>query len=183
MTPFRFASFISSDCRSVEKVIQKSSLSRIRLKQLATVLVIAISALMLSFPNQSDAIGSLRKNGSDIFRNRCTVCHGVDGSGNTELGKKLQTPDLRSDEVQKLSDDELLEIITHGKGAMPAFKKKLSPDSIQQVIIHLRNLRKEAKKAKVYTETYTDARIAQAHGIEFNIASRSPGKICGERNK
>ncbi len=76
----------------------------------------------------------------DVFKTRCAVCHAVDGSGHTTQGKKLKTPDLRSDEVRKLSDDELLEIIRHGKGEMPAFQKKLSQESIQQVIMRLRNL-------------------------------------------
>ena len=140
--------------------MQKCSLSWIRLKHLATVLVITAPVLMLSFPNQSDAIGTVRSNGSDIFRTRCSICHGVDGSGNTDWGKKLKAPDLRSGDVEKLTDDELVEIITHGRGAMPAFKKKLTRDSIQQVISHLRNLRNlrnQAKKAKVHTEIYTGA--------------------------
>jgi mono/diheme cytochrome c family protein len=118
-------------------------LSPIRLKQLATALVVTAAALMIFLPNRSHAIGSARSNGSDIFRTRCTVCHGVDGNGHTELGKKLKTPDLRSDEVQKLSDDELLEIIMDGKGEMPGFQKKLTRDGIQQVILHLRKLDKE----------------------------------------
>ena len=119
-------------------------LSRIRLKQLAAVVITAATALTIFLPNRSDAIGSVRNNGSDIFRTRCSVCHGVDGNGHTELGKKLKTPDLRSDEVQKRSDDELLEIITDGKGEMPGFEKKLTPDGIQQVILHLRKLARES---------------------------------------
>jgi mono/diheme cytochrome c family protein len=118
-------------------------LSPIRLKHLTAALVITATALMIFLPNRSGAIASVRNSGSDIFRTRCTVCHGVDGIGHTELGKKLKTPDLRSDEVQKLSDDELLEIIMDGKGEMPGFERKLTRDDIQQVILHLRKLAKE----------------------------------------
>ena len=118
--------------------------SPIRVKPLVTALVITAAALMIFLPNRSDAIGIMRNNGSDIFRTRCTVCHGVNGNGQTELGKRLKTPDLRSDEVQKLSDDELLEIITDGKGEMPGFEKKLTGEDIQQVILHLRKLAKES---------------------------------------
>jgi hypothetical protein len=38
----------------------------------------------------------------------------------------MNIPDLRSDGVQRHSDDELTEVITRGKGDMPAFGKKLS---------------------------------------------------------
>ena len=118
--------------------------SPIKKKQLATFLLITAAALTIYLPNRSDAIGSVCNNGSDIFRARCAVCHGVNGNGHTELGKRLKTPDLRSDEVQKLSDDELLDIITDGKGEMPGFEKKLTGENIQQVILHLRKLCKES---------------------------------------
>ena len=119
------------------------SVSTIRLKQLVPVLVITLAALTWLFPRQSNAIGASRSNGSDIFRNKCTICHGADGSGRTELGKKFEIPDLRSDEVQKLTDEELLKIIAEGNGAMPSFDKKLSREGIQQVVLHLRKLAKE----------------------------------------
>ncbi|SRR6266851_683701 len=112
-----------------------------KLKQFASAVLITALSLMLFSHNRSEATGTMRASGSDIFKTRCAVCHGVDGSGRTTLGKKLKAPDLRSDEVQKLSNDELLEIIKDGKGAgMPAFEKKLSQESVQQVIIYLRNL-------------------------------------------
>jgi len=116
------------------------AVSWIKIKPFASAVLITAPSLMLFSPNRSEAIGTMRDSGSDIFKTRCAVCHGVDGSGHTTQGKKLKTPDLRSDEVQKLADDKLLEIIRHGKGEMPAFQKKLSQESIQQVIIHLRNL-------------------------------------------
>jgi mono/diheme cytochrome c family protein len=114
--------------------------SWIKLKQVAPAMLITAASLMLFSSNRSEAISTMKDNGSDIFRARCAVCHGLDGSGNTTQGKKLNARDLRSDDVQQLSDDELLEIIAHGKGEMPAFQKKLSQESIKQVIIHVRKL-------------------------------------------
>src|SRR5260370_35050364 len=111
-----------------------------KLKQFASAVLITALSLMLFSHNRSEA-GTMRGSGSDIFKTRCAVCHGLDGSGRTTQGKKLKTPDWRSHDVQKLSNDELLEIIKDGKGAgMPAFEKKLSQESVQQVIIYLRNL-------------------------------------------
>ena len=116
------------------------AVSWIKIKPFASAVLITAPSLMFFSPNRSEAIGIMRDDGNDTFKTRCAVCHGLDGSGQTTQGKKLKTPDLRSDEVQKLADDKLLEIIRHGKGEMPAFQKKLSQESIQQVIIHLRNL-------------------------------------------
>ena len=78
--------------------------------------------------------------GENIFRAKCAICHGVDGSGRTPNGKKLKVPDLRSDEVQKRPDDELSDIIMNGKRDMPPFEKKVSGDKLQQVIIYVRSL-------------------------------------------
>ena len=117
---------------------------QVSVKQLAIILVMMTSTFMLSLSNQGHAKDAKPRIGEDIFRNRCTVCHGLDGSGHTTLGKKLRIPDLRSDKVQKQSDDELLEVITNGQGDMPAFKKKLSRDSIYQVIKHVRKLEKDS---------------------------------------
>lgn len=114
--------------------------SLIKLRQFALAVLITTLSLMLFWPHGSEATGTMRDSGSDIFRSRCAICHGVDGSGHTEQGRKLKTPDLRSDEVQKLTDDDLLDVITFGKNEMPAFQKKLSREDVQQVIIHLRKL-------------------------------------------
>lgn len=50
----------------------------------------------------------------ETYKTQCSSCHGMDGSGATTAGKKLATPDLRSQRVQDLSDEELFQTIAHG---------------------------------------------------------------------
>ena len=83
--------------------------------------------------------------GEERFKSTCVLCHGEDGSGNTTLGKQLQAPDLRSAAVQKLSDSELLHIISNGKGNMPAFQNQFSEKEISELVAHIRKLGKAAK--------------------------------------
>ncbi len=83
--------------------------------------------------------------GETRFKSTCILCHGEDGSGNTTLGKQLQAPDLRSAAVQKLSDSELLHIISNGKGNMPAFQNQFSEKEIQELVAHIRELGKAKK--------------------------------------
>jgi cytochrome c6 len=78
-----------------------------------------------------------------VFKSKCVMCHGEDGSGNTPSGKALKAKDLRSDEVQKNSDAELTEVITKGRNKMPAFGQKLKPDQIQQLVAYIRHLGKK----------------------------------------
>jgi mono/diheme cytochrome c family protein len=80
---------------------------------------------------------------SATFRGKCVMCHGPDGGG-SEVGKTMHVPDLRSPEVQKLPDTQLVQIISDGKGGMPPFKNSLSQDQVHSLVGYIRSLR--AKK-------------------------------------
>jgi mono/diheme cytochrome c family protein len=77
-----------------------------------------------------------------VYKTNCTLCHSADGSGSSPTGKALKAKDLRSDEVQKSADTDLASIITNGKGKMPAFGKKLSPDAVKSLVSYIRALPK-----------------------------------------
>ena len=75
-----------------------------------------------------------------VYKAKCAACHGADGAGQTPMGKKMNLRDLRSPEVQKQSNVELLKIVTDGKGKMPAYKTKLSADELKGLVEYLREL-------------------------------------------
>lgn len=52
----------------------------------------------------------------DLYKLLCSSCHGMDGSGSTPSGKKMGAVDLRSPEVQSLSDEDLFKTIAYGVG-------------------------------------------------------------------
>jgi len=81
--------------------------------------------------------------GASLFKAKCAACHGTDGSGNTAIGKSMKLRDLSSPEVQKQSDAELTAITANGKGAMPAYKDKLTSDQIKQIVGYMRELAKK----------------------------------------
>ena len=81
--------------------------------------------------------------GKDLFTGKCAMCHGADGTGNTAMGKRFNIQNLRSPEIQKRSDAELAATITKGKNKMPAFEGKLTPDQVNNVIAHIRELQKQ----------------------------------------
>jgi len=76
---------------------------------------------------------------SAMFRTKCAMCHGQDGSG-SDVGKTMNAPDLRSPAVQKLPDAELAKVISDGKGGMPPFKSSLSEDQIHALVKQIRSL-------------------------------------------
>lgn len=84
--------------------------------------------------------------GETIFKSKCVLCHGADGTGNTPLGKQLQAANLCSKDVQSKKNAELHKIIHDGQTNMPAFAEQLTDEQIDQVIKYVRTLGKGAKK-------------------------------------
>jgi len=80
--------------------------------------------------------------GANIYKMKCSACHGSNGAGDTMLGKNLKLRSLASDQVQKQSDDELAAIISRGKNRMPAFDRKLSKEQIGDVVKYIRSLKR-----------------------------------------
>jgi mono/diheme cytochrome c family protein len=79
----------------------------------------------------------------DVYLDKCAVCHAKDGSGNTVKGRKLKVKDLRGPEAQKLSEAEMIEIVSKGKGKdMDGFQKELGSDMIKQIVQYYRTLAK-----------------------------------------
>lgn len=58
--------------------------------------------------------------GKAAFDKSCKSCHGPDGAGNPAIAKmfKVDMRDLKSADVQAMSDADLMKIITDGKGKM-----------------------------------------------------------------
>src|SRR6267378_558889 len=103
-------------------------------------LPVVVSVLLLL------TVSSLRANpGPDkaataaTFRTKCAMCHGPDGAGSA-VGKSMNVPDLRSSVVQNTADAELAQVISNGKGGMPAFKSSLSDDQIHALVTYVRSL-------------------------------------------
>ena len=103
-------------------------------------LAILILAAIIGVPGSDQAAGSQASPGKAIFSTKCAICHGQDGSGNTPTGKNLKIKDLRSPEVQHMSDADLNNVVSKGKGKMPAYEKSLGADKITQVVAYIREL-------------------------------------------
>jgi cytochrome c6 len=81
------------------------------------------------------------QNASDLYKSKCSTCHGADGTG-TAMGKKLGALDFHSAEVRKMSDAALVNTITNGRDKMPSFGKSLKAEDIQGLVAFIRTLQK-----------------------------------------
>jgi mono/diheme cytochrome c family protein len=104
------------------------------IRQFITAGALSFVALVTAVQAQSDA--------TTIYKARCAMCHSADGSADTQIGKTLHAKDLRSEEVQKMSDADISGVITKGNGAMPSFGSQLSPEDIHKLVDYVRDLGK-----------------------------------------
>jgi len=97
-----------------------------------TVAVAALATIIfLSAPAKADNTAGA------TFKTKCAMCHGPDGKGETATGKTMKAKDFASEEVQKMSDEDLTEAISKGKGKMPAYKT-LTPDQVKDLVGYVR---------------------------------------------
>jgi mono/diheme cytochrome c family protein len=85
----------------------------------------------------------VRADGAADFKAKCAMCHGADGTGSTATGKALHVRDLASAGVQGQTDPQLTDIVTNGKGKMPAYKGKLTDPQIKELVGFIRSLAKK----------------------------------------
>ena len=78
----------------------------------------------------------------DLFLDKCSVCHGPDGTGKTAKGKKLKVKDVHQT-VATESEADMTKIVTEGKGTdMDAFGKDLNAAQIKGLVAYYRSLAK-----------------------------------------
>jgi cytochrome c6 len=104
------------------------------LSRMLFVMLVVVGLTVFSAP-ASRAQGA----GATLFKTKCVVCHGADGTG-SPMGKKLGVRNLASAEVQSQSDAQLAEVVTKGKNKMPAYDGKLKSDEIKELVAYIREL-------------------------------------------
>jgi mono/diheme cytochrome c family protein len=92
-------------------------------------IVVTVLAVVLSVAPSASA-----QNGEALFKTKCAVGHGV-------APRKVSDHNLQGPDVQKMSDAEISEIITNGRGKMPP-PKALKPEYLLELVTYVRTLKK-----------------------------------------
>lgn len=102
----------------------------------------ALAFVVLLFVNDPEkpsggggGAGGAAVDGSAVFSQNCAGCHGADGGGNNG-------PPLNNGLVVANFPDpaDQIEVVTNGRGPMPSFGDRLSPEEIQAVVEYTRTL-------------------------------------------
>jgi mono/diheme cytochrome c family protein len=82
--------------------------------------------------------------GKEIYLAKCKSCHGVDGKGDTSVGKKIRDAggDFPSLAGTKLAKAKIVEIVEDGvpDTKMKPYKEKLSAEQIDAVAGYVKKL-------------------------------------------
>ena len=73
-----------------------------------------------------------------VYQKNCASCH-----GKTAEGRHFGGPSLVSEKATASSSDELRTIITNGKGRMPKYGSKLTPEEIDTLVQQITALNKK----------------------------------------
>lgn len=95
--------------------------------------------------DRADTFGRAQeaRDAAELFQRQCVACHGKKGKGDGPAAPAM-TPrpaDLTDPEqIGELSDEQLIEVLTKGKGAMPSFGALLGPEEIRAMARYVREL-------------------------------------------
>ena len=90
--------------------------------------------------------------GEATYKSICIHCHGPKGDGKGHEGLKITPADLRSDAVQKKSDDELYQGVAFGVGhkqyAHAFAERGMSTQQVLDVVAFIRGFAKKSEQSK-----------------------------------
>jgi len=118
----------------------------------------------VAFGRRSDAADAkFRERGQDRYTIYCAPCHGAigDGNGITKQYGMGATPTYHDARLRTMTEGEIFNTITHGKGNMLSYADKLPADDRWAVIAYVRALQRAAHA--------TAADVPPGHKSELGI--------------
>lgn len=129
------------------------------------------------------------------FAEHCAMCHGIDGRGQTVMGRNLypKVPPMTDADTQQLTDGELFYIISNGVRftGMPAWSGEDSPESIWGLVVFIRRLPKlspeEIKQMQKMAAGADDHQTMEGGGQEMKempgMKETKEGKSAGDKRE
>ena len=100
-----------------------------------TIAVCAVCFVLTAASAQTPSSGR-KLTGNPVYQGQCAKCH-----GKTAEGRHFGGPSLISEKTAAASAEDLRNIIANGKGRMPKYTGKLTPEEIDNLVqqIHALN--------------------------------------------
>lgn len=102
---------------------------------------IAAALIAVTMTTTQSTNAAYFQSAKSLFAQKCSVCHGNDGTGNTAKGKEVKARNWKTDpEVKKMTDAKMIEIVSKGKGKMEAYEKTLGKDKVEMLVTYSKEL-------------------------------------------
>jgi mono/diheme cytochrome c family protein len=103
---------------------------------------IILTTLALAGLSVTAGLAADAKAGQAVYEKSCKQCHGADGTANPAIAKmmKVEMKDLKSAEVQGMSDADIKGVVSGGKGKMKPVKT-VSGASLDDVAAYVHGLK------------------------------------------
>jgi len=98
----------------------------------ASTLLFGLAALDAQTPTAEPTLTA-----NPVFQKNCAKCH-----GKTAEGRHFGGPSLVTEKTTAVSPDDLRDMITNGKGRMPKYAGKLTPEEIDTLILQIKASKK-----------------------------------------
>jgi mono/diheme cytochrome c family protein len=107
--------------------------------------------LLIAFTISGSALaaGASDQKTGRLWKSKCASCHGADGKGDTDQGKKMKVSNMATAAYQKSkTDDQLKKAILEGvkqekdgvKQEMDPYKGELTPEQVDALVKYIRAL-------------------------------------------
>jgi mono/diheme cytochrome c family protein len=91
--------------------------------------------------NPFDTSEVVRKEGEVLYKKFCLHCHGDQGQGDGEVGKKLGgVPQYNNPRLKNVSEGYIFHVITHGKGRMGPHASLLNQEERWKIVRYVQTL-------------------------------------------
>ncbi len=105
--------------------------------------IMASVLIVLTLPVSSARANSSLSGSVELYNLYCVTCHGRDGRAQTRKGRSTRARNLADGAWQdRATDERIFNVVSNGKGKMPAFGKKLSEGETDSLVQYVRSLKK-----------------------------------------
>ena len=128
------------------KIVKYQSMNAIPPRSMSSFVVISMVVLILAFVSApgSNAIAAV----AGLDAKKCSIWHGSDSTGKTQIGQRLNLRDIRMTEFRTLTGSDLSGAAMHVERKMPAFGKCLGEDRKQLLVAHIHESTRSSRLEK-----------------------------------
>jgi cytochrome c6 len=79
--------------------------------------------------------------GEQVYKQKCQVCHGASGMGDSPAGKAMHVKPVNHPDVQKQTMAQMVDAVKNGQGGMRPFGSALNDEQIRESVKYFRGLK------------------------------------------